>query len=442
MKKSSTTTALGTGDIVFTDLKLYLSSGAKFMGTYYERGIQVRGKLAFFDRTGDFDGSFTDDGVVIKGGLDAFQIGGLEVTSLREEHNGRRRATMDVEVTKTRQRVFIDGIVRYHGVALKVFVDVDVQKRYLKADIEIKLAESLSFALKAGVEVGGQGLAGVVWWFEGELKAGIVTAIGDGIIEGINALEAHAKHAIDDAEKKITRRLSVLHDGMDKMKQELDELRLKSRAEVAKRRDEIERQNESMRRAYDEIDKLDRRYREVKSRKDSKDAEIEAQKRKLDRAKAELEDKKREMRREYDLKIQEQKEHQAHWKSEMERLKEKKEASWGDDLRKGESADRSWKWWCGQFYPPSLESVLRLSDPYMVGLELESERWKWKNACVWHLDNCHWWEKAYWVSLTLKAAHRQTHGSRCGSNTSFVDYQVERGHHRAGRGARQKGCRR
>jgi hypothetical protein len=110
-----------------------------------------------------------------------------------------------------------------------------------------------------------------VWWFEGELKAGIVTAIGEGIIKGINALEAHAKRAIDDAEKKIVSRLSVLHDDMGRMKQELDELRLKSREAVAKRRDEIEKQNRSLRRALDEIDELDRRYREVKSRKDSKE---------------------------------------------------------------------------------------------------------------------------------------------------------------------------
>lgn len=343
-------TALQTGDIVFTDLKLYLSSGAHFMGKYYDRGIEVRGKVTFFNKEGDFDGTFTDDGVVIKGGLDAFRIGELEVTSL-QEYNGQKRATVDVEVTKTRQRVFVDGILRYKEVVLKVFVNVDVQKRYLKADIEIKLAESLSFMLKADVEVGEQGLEGVVWSFEGELKAEIVKAIGEGIIEGINALEAHAEHAIQDAEEGITNRLSVLHDALEKTKGELDELRLESRKEVARRRDEIEEQNMVLSQAYDEIDTLERKYREVKSRKDSKDAEIEEQKRKVDQAKAELEDKKREMRREYDLKIQEQKDNQAHWKAERERLKQKKEASWGDDLRKLDSVVSSWKWWCGQFYP-------------------------------------------------------------------------------------------
>jgi hypothetical protein len=347
---STGATALKEGEIVFTDLKLYLSSGAKFMGKYYDRGIEVRGKVTFFDKEGDFDGTFTDDGVLIKGGLDAFEIGGLEVTSL-QEYNGQKRATVDIEVTKTRQRVFVDGILRYQDVVLKVFVDVDVQERYLRADIEIKLAESLSFMLKADVEVGEQGLEGLVWSFDGKLKAEIVKAIGDGIIEGITALELHAKNDIKDAEEGITNRLSVLHDGMDQMKGELDELRLESRKEVAMRRDEIEVQNTALSRAYDEIDTLESNYREVKSRKDSKDAEIEEQKRKLDQARAELGTKKREMRREYDLEIREQKDNQAHWKAERERLKQRKEASWGDDLRNFDSVVSGWKWWSGQFYP-------------------------------------------------------------------------------------------
>jgi hypothetical protein len=76
------TNAVAAADaVVFSDVKLYLSSGATFMGEHYPRGIQVRGKLAFFHKTGEFDGSFTDDGVVVKAGIDAFDVGGLEVTS-------------------------------------------------------------------------------------------------------------------------------------------------------------------------------------------------------------------------------------------------------------------------------------------------------------------------------------------------------------------------
>lgn len=323
------------------------------MGNFYARGIQVRGTVTFFGKTGDFNGEFTDDGVKIKGGLDAFEIGGLEVTSL-QEHNGRKRATVDVELTKTKQRVFVDGVVRYHDVVLKVLVDVDVQKRYLKGEIEVTLAESLVFKLKGEVEVGERGLGDAVWWFEGELKFAVVMAIRDGILQGIDAIETRAKHDIDEAEESIAGRFRELQDDMHSKKQELDELRRQSREEVLERREKIDEENKVLRRAHDEIDELDRLYREVKSRKDRNDAEIQDQMRKRDRAQAELEDKKREMRREYDVKIREQKDHQAHWKSERDRLTEMKEASWGDDLRKAESAGRSWQWWCGEFCPYSV----------------------------------------------------------------------------------------
>ena len=340
-------TAGAEGVIVFSDLRLYLSSGAKFMGEYYERGIQVKGKLAFFDKTGDFDGRFTEGGVVIKGGLDIFKVGGLEITSLRE-HKGKKRATVDIEMTKTTQKVLIDGIIRYHDLELKVLIDADLQKRYLGADISIKLAESLSFALKGGVKVSDSNhLEKAIVHFEGHLEAAVITAIGEGIINSIKALEAQAKQAIDKAEADIKGRLGYLQGKLNEQKKDLDRLKHESHEEVLKRREQIDEENKFLRKAHGEIDELDRRYKEVKSMKDSKDSEIEEQRKKRDEAEARLREKKREMRKEYDRKIQREKDNQAHWESERERLKEK-EASWGDALRKGEAADQSWKWWTGK----------------------------------------------------------------------------------------------
>lgn len=361
------------GVVTFSDLKLYLSSGARFMGQYHERGIQVRGKLAFFNKTGDFHGSFTDDSVVIKGGLDAFKLGGLEVTSLRE-YRDRKRATVDIEMTKMTQKVFIDGIILYQNLVLKVLISANLQQRYLTAIISIKLADSLSFELTGGVQVDNpDNLESAVVHFDADMKAGVVTAIGEGIINGINALESQAKHAIEDAETNIKRRLVKLQGELNEQKKELHRLRHESHLEVLKRRNKIEEENAFLRKTHDEIDKLDREYKEAKARKDSQDLEVEQQRRKRDEAEARLNEKKREMRKEYCRKIQKEKDSQAHWKSERERLKEKKEASWGDDLRKGESADRSWEWWCGRSttifssYPNNIETQLLTLDGYRCG---------------------------------------------------------------------------
>ncbi|KAI1087089.1 hypothetical protein F5B19DRAFT_486997 [Rostrohypoxylon terebratum] len=383
------------GDIVFSGLKLYLSSGAQFMGIDYPRGIQLRGKLTFFGKSGDFDGSFTDDGVVIKGGLDAFSVGGLEVTSLRE-YNGRKRTTLDVELTKERQRLFVDGVVRYHDLVLKILVDVDVQRRYLRGEIEIRLADSLSFKLDAGVQVGEQaingGLDSAVWWFDGELKGGVVSAVRDGILQGITALETQAKHSIEKAEEEVNGRLKELRRDLEERKKVLDELQRESREEVTARQKKIAEENTTLRNMQDEIDKLNKRYREAKSKKNSNDAKIQEAKTKRDQAQERLDNKKREMRKEYDKKIQEQKDNQAHWESERKRLQDKKEASWGDVLRKAETADWSWRYWS----------------------DVETERWKWKNTCIWYLDNCHWWEIPYWTAKLTEATLglEQAHASK------------------------------
>lgn len=134
----------------------YFSFGAKFLGTHHKRGIQVAGKLDFLGKMREFDGRFTEDGVVIKAGLDSFKLGGLEVTSLRE-YNGKKRATLDVEMTKTKQAVLIDGIVRYHDIELKMLIDASLQERHFEADMSIRLAASLSCQLVAEVQVGDQG---------------------------------------------------------------------------------------------------------------------------------------------------------------------------------------------------------------------------------------------------------------------------------------------
>lgn len=331
------------GVVVFRDIKLYLSSGAKFLGKHYERGIQVAGRVDFFGKTGEFDGRFTEDGVVIKAGLDSFNLGGLEVTSLRE-YNGKKRATMEVEMTKTRQSVLIDGIVRYHDIELKVLIDASLQERYLKADISIRLAASLSFQLVADVQVG-DGLENSVVKFEGHIEAAVINAIGEGIIEGIKNLEAQANEAIDKAEADTRSRLREVESDLNTIKRELDRLKAKSDQEVLVRREQVDKENEFLSRTYDEIEELDNQYREAKSRKERNDAEIQGLKRQHDEAEARLAAKMREMRKEYDRKIQEAKDDQAHWESEKRRQIEMKEAQWGDSIRKGDDAKKSWAYW-------------------------------------------------------------------------------------------------
>ncbi|GAP86904.1 hypothetical protein SAMD00023353_2400470 [Rosellinia necatrix] len=380
------------GLVVFSDLKLYLSSGATFMGEYYSRGIQVRGKLNFFDKQGEFDGTFTEDGVVIKGGLDAFKIGGLEVTSLKE-YKGKKRATINIETTKSMQKILIDGIIRYDDIELQVYINADLEQKYFDFDIYIKLADALQFTLKGDVKVNDPNeLESAVVHFEAHLEAKIIEIIGEGIINSINALEEQAKHAIEEAETKIRERLTQLNDELAQRKEELDEMRRQSHLEVLAKRQKVAEENDFLRRTYDEIDEFKRKYEAAKDRKDRNEDEMREQMAKRDAAMARLSEKKREMRDEYDRKINEQRSNQARWQSERNRLTQQKEASWGDILRKKELADANWRYWT----------------------QIEEERYNWKLQTMRNLDECGLFDKAYWLAKLGEATLglEQAHGSK------------------------------
>ncbi|EWZ31266.1 hypothetical protein FOZG_15674 [Fusarium oxysporum Fo47] len=312
----------GTEDkLVFKDLKLYVSSGAEFLGEFY--------------------GRFDENGVVIKAGIDNFKVGGLEITSTRE---GVDRATMDIEMTKDRQKLFIDGRIRYYSLEISVFLDLDIQEQYLKVDIKIKLTESLLLSLKADVVVKNHNsLEGAEMSFEAILKTDILGVILQGITNGIDALHKLADKAIDNARSDLTTKLAQKKAALKAMKSELDKLEKKCTAEVLKKRDEIDKENELLRGLHDEFDKYVEAYREAKEAKERNEKEIEKQRNLRDEARRRLGTKKTEMK--------------------------KKEA------------DRSWQWWG----------------------RLEKTRYDWKRNCEWNLNHCAWYDKAYWVAKLTEA---------------------------------------
>lgn len=327
--------------LVFKDLKLYVSSGAEFLGRYYDRGIQVQGKMWCFGKKGEFDGRFDENGVVIKAGIDNFKVGGLEITSTRE---GVDRATMDIEMTKDRQKLFIDGRIRYYSLEISVFFDLDIQEQYLKVDIKIKLTESLLLSLKADVVVKNHNsLEGAEMSFEAILETDILGVILQGITNGIDALHKLADKAIDNARSDLTTKLAQKKAALKAMKSELDRLEKKCTAEVLKKRDKIDKENELLRGLHDEFDKYAEAYREAKEAKERNEKEIEKQRNLRDEARRRLGTKKTEMKKTYDDEIKKEKAKRDAMEREKKRLIDSRDASWGDALRSYREADRSWQ---------------------------------------------------------------------------------------------------
>ncbi|KAF7627398.1 hypothetical protein AFLA_002779 [Aspergillus flavus NRRL3357] len=336
----------GEDFLVFRDITFYMSTGAKVHGVYYDRGIHVKGMVELFGKKGDFDGQIRDDGVVINGGVDNFNIGGLEVRAARA---GQERATMGIELTGDRQKVLIDGMIRFHALELSIFIDADVQERRLDADITLKFTESIMLHLKANARVpDSKSLEGVVMNFEAEIRPDVLGAIFDAINQTIGDIGKLATETIENAERKLQEQMEEKQSELEKMANELKAMKEKVDEEVRKREAKIDQDNLERKRLEDELEKLEKAVTDAEAEKDQNKTKLNKLKNQKAAKELEFDKKIREKEREYERKEKEERDRQEEWKAKRRQLENQKEASFGDALRSKEAADADWASWVAQ----------------------------------------------------------------------------------------------
>ncbi|OCL00817.1 uncharacterized protein K441DRAFT_710237, partial [Cenococcum geophilum 1.58] len=377
----------GEDTLVFNDLKLYFSTGAIIFDKYYKHGIHVRGKVKFFDKTGDFDGRFSSDGLVIEAGLDNFKIGGLEVTSARADQ-GVERATMKIEMTTEKQRIFIDGMIRCYDSKLKILIDADLQKKHFRAHVYINFTDSLLIDLKAVAQVENRkNLVGILVEFEAELNVDIFGAIFDGISKGIQSLAELATKAIEEAEADLERQIKENQEEVRQMEIELKVIKARSEEEVASRRKQIEKENTERSKARKELDILEKAVENAEiNYKNQKDC-FHEKRAKKDAAERKLDDMVRAKTQEYYRKITKEKSNQARWDLEKKTLEERKNRSWGDELRKYETVEKHWN---------EGQSNSYLSEMLTTSIEKIKAKDEWKQHCWTMFQRSSWFERVYW----------------------------------------------
>ncbi|GMG10829.1 unnamed protein product [Aspergillus oryzae] len=336
----------GEDFLVFRDITFYMSTGAKVHGVYYDRGIHVKGMVEFFGKKGDFDGQIRDDGVVINGGVHNFNIGGLEVRAARA---GQERATMGIELTGDRQKVLIDGMIRFHALELSIFIDADVQERRLDADITLKFTESIMLHLKANARVpDSKSLEGVVMNFEAEIRPDVLGAIFDAINQTIGDIGKLATESIDNAVQNLQEQMDEKQSELEKMANELKAMKEKVDEEVRKREAKIDQDSLERKRLEDELEKLEKAVTDAEAEKDQNKTKLNKLKNQKAAKEREFDKKIREKEREYERKEKEERDRQEEWKAKRRQLENQKEASFGDALRSKEAVDADWASWVGK----------------------------------------------------------------------------------------------
>lgn len=344
----------GQDFLVFHDVKFSLSTGTVVFGVRYEKGIHIRGRMVLFGTKGEIDGQFCEDGLFIKGGIDPINIGGLEVRSAKTAGD---RATMEVEMTDDKQKVFVDGMIRFYAYELKVFLYAHVQKRILEADISVQFTEHIAFMLKANASVpDSNSLEKAVMDFRAEIHPDMVGALFDAIQEAISTIRTLALDSIDTAVNKLQdvvnkkeAELKQMEAGLKVLEGEVDE-------EIQKRQTKINKDNEERENLDNELKRLNDAVTEAEQKHNQNETAI-----------TNLKDKKTEIENRYQTKIREtnahykqleeqEKDNQRKWKGKLKELEDEKENSYGHKLKDLLNAQLSYKSWDGKFVSQSFNA--------------------------------------------------------------------------------------
>ncbi|KOC07427.1 hypothetical protein AFLA70_578g000661, partial [Aspergillus flavus AF70] len=411
----------GEDFLVFRDITFYMSTGAKVHGVYYDRGIHVKGMVEFFGKKGDFDGQIRDDGVVINGGVDNFNIGGLEVRAARA---GQERATMGIELTGDRQKVLIDGMIRFHALELSIFIDADVQERRLDADITLKFTESIMLHLKANARVpDSKSLEGVVMNFEAEIRPDVLGAIFDAINQTIGDIGKLATETIDNAVQNLQEQMDEKQSELEKMANELKAMKEKVDEEVRKREAKIDQDSLERKRLEDDLEKLEKAVTDAEAEKDQNKTKLNKLKNQKAAKEREFDKKIREKEREYERKEKEERDRQEEWKAKRRQLENQKEASFGDDLRSKEAADADWASWVAQeehLWREIQKSEKNAADAWAKGF------WYWGETTKWNMIANKQKTELEWVHAQKAIATEARHvGEAIFRNPLWIEIEKE-----------------
>ena len=350
----------GQDFLVFHDVKFSLSTGTVVFGVRYEKGIHIRGRMELFGTKGEIDGQFCEDGLFIKGGIDPINIGGLEVRSAKTAGD---RATMEVEMTDDKQKVFVDGMIRFHAYELNVFLNAHVQKRTLEADISVQFTEHIAFMLKANASVpDSNSLEKAVMDFRAEIHPDMVAALFDAIQEAISTIRTLALDSIDTAVNNLQCVVNKKEAELKQTEADLKVLEGEVNEEIQKRQTKIKEDNEEREKLENELQRLKNAVTEARQKHDQNKTAI-----------TNLEDKEIEIKRRYDTKIREtnnhykqleeqEKDNQRKWKGQLKELEDKKERSYGPKLRDLLNAQLDYKSWDGKFFFHPSHSMLVVHD--------------------------------------------------------------------------------
>ncbi|KAK6329938.1 hypothetical protein TWF718_003365 [Orbilia javanica] len=130
--------------LVFTDVDLYLSTGTTIGITEYPRGASFKGAMEIFGKKALIDCSIGET-VKVFATIEHFELGPLKVTGATKPD-----PVLDLEISPSKQHVFIDGQIELWGATGALHLEIDTfPKTQFQFWFEMKLSDLFLLRLKA-----------------------------------------------------------------------------------------------------------------------------------------------------------------------------------------------------------------------------------------------------------------------------------------------------
>ncbi|KAK5652995.1 hypothetical protein OQA88_9281 [Cercophora sp. LCS_1] len=318
--------------LVFKIAGLYFSTGVEVFDKTYPAGMSARGGITVLGKDADFTASVGKKGFELKGNVDPFVIGPLEVRSA----SGAPRAKLEIEMTTRKQAVLIDGVVAIRGsdgkkgIELGALVDAKVNPVGFDVWVFVKFGDKINFDLKAvakKVPKDLRRLAEAEVKFELLLDGDVLEAFCDGVLGFLDELQNLATASAEALETGLQWRLDEVSREVEARSKQLEALRARVK-EKQEERDRLMAEAEKARMSAEkEIEDLKREFDGAVANKDSIKAQLEekVEQAKLDRKAAEA-----RKCREYDAELKKATEEQDRTQREKSDLEGQKKLRYGD----------------------------------------------------------------------------------------------------------------
>lgn len=197
------------------DLEIYVAPTGGSIGTVeFEKGFSFSGDLVLFGKNVSVSARIADNGFEAEGHLDKIDLGPLKIGGKKGGD-----AELDIELTTTKQSVFIDGEIEFLGSGVGLFADIS------NKGIEFSFEQSFVELLKYTVEGKSQGSISDPKSLDFSLRA-----------EFDNALTAYLKN---DLTKKIDTAIKVVNTDIQKAQDDVDKAEKAYKAEFDKAQKEL-----------------------------------------------------------------------------------------------------------------------------------------------------------------------------------------------------------